>query len=325
MKYILGSLALLAAIIIVGCSATTLFLTAYNAFAEPWQQWLNGAGMAAIVAWEAGAVLVIGFCFAKRHWFVGAGAIALLITAMAVTSRQELRLYVGGQADVTAKRSVASDDRKRIRAELERAYIRRDQLQSLDRPTKLQVAELAPLMARIKDLESRWDTRTEDVKAAGNAEGELAKLMFGFDADLSQAVLNTLPLWFWLLARVFSIPAVVIALGAMGAERKPQALQQANVTPEALPAVSVRPRAPLVPRQDVLALMAGSTNKAAAPTFPPILTQKGEHRSPLPTPSQRLRPLSQRLRLLTPALDLLFPLQTSSRSRMALPTRLPVE
>lgn len=250
MRYVLGSIALAAALIIVGCSATQLFLTAFNSVQVPWQQWLLGAGMAAIVAWEAGAILVIGYCFKIRHWVTGIGAIVLLVLAMAVTSRQELRLYVGGQADVTASRSVQADDRKRVRAELERAYLRRDTLQSLNRLTKSQDAELRDIRNRIADLERRWDTRTEEVHASGRAEGELANRLLGFDVDLSQALLDTLPLWFWMFARVFAVPAAAVAIAAMRREGKAQEPRTASKAPEGItlaarPLPAVLPRTPL--------------------------------------------------------------------------------
>lgn len=252
MKYVLGALALAAAIIIVGCSATTLFLTAFNSVQEPWQQWLQGAGIAAIVAWEAAAVLVIGYCFRTRYWATGLGALVLLVLSMAVTSRQELRLYLGGAADMAAAKTVKADDRIRVRAELERAYSRRDQLQAQAKLSKYQIDELGEVKGRIAKLEARWDTQTVDVYASGNKEGELANKLLGFDADLAQLLLDTLPLWFWMVARVFSIPAAAVAIQAMRSEKPKEASRQpegiepaavATIVAPVSPAASVEPYA----------------------------------------------------------------------------------
>jgi hypothetical protein len=269
MRYVLLFLVLAAALVIVACSGTTLFFTAFNSAKEPWQQWLQGSGMAAVVAWEAGAILVIGLCFKARYWVTGIGAMVLLVLAMAVTTRQDLRLYVGGQADVTASKSVVADDRNRVRAELDRAYSRRDTLQQFDRLTKLQNAELSEVRVRIKDLEKRWDTRTENVSSSGNAEGELAYLLFGAPVALSQTLLDTVNMWFWMFARVFAIPAAAVAIQALWAGRKPRTAAKA---PEVVPAqavvpmpLSVRSRAALEPRKDVLAIMAGTGSSPQPP------------------------------------------------------------
>lgn len=238
MRYVLLFLVFAAALVIVGCSGTTLFFTAFNAAREPWQQWLQGSGMAAIVAWEAGALLAIALCFKARYWATGIGAIVLLVLAMAVTSRQELRLYVGGQADILASRSVQADDRNRVRAELERAYKRRDDLQAIVKLTIYQKDDLAEVMHRIGDLEKRWDTRTENVRASGSAEGELAHRLLGTDIDLSQALLDTLPLWFWMFARVFSIPAAAVAMHALWGDRKRKEPAEAPRGMQVAPTVS---------------------------------------------------------------------------------------
>jgi hypothetical protein len=265
MKYVLGGLALLAAVIIVGCSATTLFLTAFNSVIEPWQQWLQGVGIASIVAWEAAAVLCIYKCFRARYAIVGIGALVLLVLAMAVTTRQEFRLQLGSQADASAGRTVAADDRARIRNELDRAYARRDKLQAMDRLTSFQRDELADVKERIQKLEARWDTRTESIHASGNVEGEFVSKFFAIDADTAQKLLDTLPvLLFWMVARVFAIPAAVIAISALRSEaaEKPKESPEAVAAPTLpakteTPVLAPSPRSELTPRKDVLEKISG--------------------------------------------------------------------
>src|SRR5688572_16957528 len=106
MRYIFGTLALLAAIVIVGYSATTLFTSAYTASSEPWQQYLNGTGAAAIVLWEATALILIGAAWHRGYKPVAVLSSLLLIVAMAVTLTWEMRTVIGGRADAFASREV---------------------------------------------------------------------------------------------------------------------------------------------------------------------------------------------------------------------------
>ena len=62
MRYVFGALALAAALVLVTFSATTLFTAAYTSMTASWAAMLAGVGIAAVVAWEAGAALLIGNC-----------------------------------------------------------------------------------------------------------------------------------------------------------------------------------------------------------------------------------------------------------------------
>ena len=108
MRYVFGALALAAALVLVTFSATTLFTAAYTSMTASWAAMLAGMGIAAVVAWEAGAALLIGNCFRSGNHAIGVGAMLLLVLAMGLTFRYELRLHVGGQADLLAQREDAS-------------------------------------------------------------------------------------------------------------------------------------------------------------------------------------------------------------------------
>src|SRR4030067_97170 len=91
MRLIFGAIALAAAVVIVGCSAATLFAAAYTSMSASWAALMAGVGIAAVVAWEATAALLIGNCFRTGHYAIGMGAMLLLVLAMCLTFRYELR------------------------------------------------------------------------------------------------------------------------------------------------------------------------------------------------------------------------------------------
>jgi hypothetical protein len=161
-----------------------------------------------------------------------------------------------------------------------------------ERLTKSQDAELRDIRARIADLERRWDTRTEEVHASGRAEGELANRLLGFDADLSQAALDTLPLWFWMFARVFAVPAAAVAIAAMRREGKSQEPRTAakssdHITLAARPLPAAQPRTAL-PEPGIpgyLTRKAGvSLQESTDDPTPPPPADAAPHVEPQPAP-----------------------------------------
>jgi hypothetical protein len=264
MRFVLGGLALIAAVVIVGCSATTLFLTAFHSVSVPWQQWVAGVTIATIVAWEAVALLVIGYCFRKWYIILGVGTSLALVLAMAVTASLEWKGWIGGRADVSTERSVKANDRDRVLEELGRAYKRRDSLQEMERLTKFQQQELTEVKARIVKLEGQWDTRTVDIRASGNVDGEAIHDLLGWDARTTQIVIDTLPMWLMMLLRVISVPGAVVAISAMRSEKaavapgRPEALPATDAAPRAFtPALPLSPRAELRPYSGPMAKLAG--------------------------------------------------------------------
>src|SRR4030067_303324 len=134
MRLIFGAIALTAAVVIVGYSAATLFAAAYTSMSASWAALMAGVGIAAVVAWEATAARLIGDCFRTGHYAIGMGAMLLLVLAMCLTFRYELRLHVCGQADVLAQRADAVERKEEMRSELDKARERRGGGAYLPRP-----------------------------------------------------------------------------------------------------------------------------------------------------------------------------------------------
>ncbi len=221
---IFGALALLAAIIIVGYSATSLFMSAYTASAEPWQQVLAGVGTASVVAWEAGALLLIGSAWHRGFKPVAVLSSLLLVVAMLVTMVWEARIVIGGRADKFASREVGVSKLKGIEDDLAWLRKRRETVTSR------------------KDLEwitSRIEQREKDRDAASAVrevmpEASTAALMMGGSEAAWRAFLTALPLLFWMLARVTAVPLAMVAF--IGKR------QEARTASESSPAVIVHPQ-----------------------------------------------------------------------------------
>src|SRR4030067_2844580 len=81
-RFIFGARALTAAVVILGYSAATLFAAAYTSMSASWAALMAGVGIAAVVAWEATAALLIGNCFRTGPYAVGVGAMPPLVRAM---------------------------------------------------------------------------------------------------------------------------------------------------------------------------------------------------------------------------------------------------
>lgn len=214
MRYAVGALALAAALVIVCYSAATLFQAAYTSMSAPWAALMAGIGIAAVVAWEAGAALLIGGSFRSGHYAIGTGALLLLVLAMGLTARYELRLHVGGQADVIAARSDAAARQVDLRSELAAARARRDRLVGLRRPNRAQRNQLRAERQRIVALERRWDARIETV-AEPMPEAALAARLTGMSESEWRDIWLIVPLGFWMLARVFAFPLAVVGLSAV--------------------------------------------------------------------------------------------------------------
>jgi hypothetical protein len=209
MRYIFGTLALLAAIVIVGYSATTLFTSAYTASSEPWQQYLNGTGAAAIVLWEATALILIGAAWHRGYKPVAVLSSLLLIVAMAVTLTWEMRTVIGGRADAFASREVDARKQRDISADLDWLRKRRETLTT--KPSSVAVRkEMDWIASRIEGLE-KDRTSARAVKEV-MPEAAWASRMMGGSEQLWNDILSALPLLFWMLARVAAAPLAVAAM-----------------------------------------------------------------------------------------------------------------
>lgn len=235
MRYVFGTLALVAAIIIVGYSATTLFVAAFNASAEPWQQMLNGTGAAAIVVWEATAVLLIGLCWHRGYRPIAAIAIVALIAAMGATLSWEMRAVIGGQADKFASREVEADKLTGQKSDL--AFLRKRQEALIGKPSSPAVAkEIDWLMNRIDRIEK--DRGSSHAVNEVLPQAAWAARVFGGGEQLWRDVFLAIPLLFWMIARIVAVPLAVA--GMTGSVKKPQEARAAPKA-EAAPKVAEAP------------------------------------------------------------------------------------
>jgi hypothetical protein len=235
MRYVFGTLALLAAIVIVGYSATTLFTAAYQSSAEPWQQMLNGTGAAAIVVWEATAVLLIGLCWHRGYRPVAVIAIVALIAAMGATLSWEMRAVIGGQADKFASREVEADKLTGQKSDL--AFLRKRQEALVAKPSSPAVAkEIDWLMNRIDRIEK--DRGSSHAVSEVLPQAAWAARVFGGGEQLWRDVFLAIPLLFWMIARIVAVPLAVA--GMTGSVKKPQ---EARAAPKAEAAPSVAEKA----------------------------------------------------------------------------------
>jgi hypothetical protein len=227
MRYVFGTLALLAAIIIVGYSATTLFVAAFNASAEPWQQILNGTGAAAIVVWEATAVLLIGLCWHRGYRPIAVIAILALIAAMGATLSWEMRAVIGGQADKFASREVEADKLTGQKSDL--VFLRKRQEALVGKASTPAIArELDWLMNRIDRIEK--DRSSSHAVSEVLPQAAWAARVFGGGEQLWRDVFLAIPLLFWMIARIVAVPLAVA--GMTGSVKKPQEARTAPISSE---------------------------------------------------------------------------------------------
>jgi hypothetical protein len=218
MRYIFGTLALLAAIVIVGYSATTLFTSAYTASSEPWQQYLNGTGAAAIVLWEATALILIG-----AAWHRGYKPVAVLSSLLLIVASREV--------DARKQRDISAD--------LDWLRKRRETLTT--KPSSVAVRkEMDWIASRIEGLE-KDRTSARAVKEV-MPEAAWASRMMGGSEQLWNDILSALPLLFWMLARVAAAP---LAVAAMVGRRKEDIAPRTAAKDKTPVAVALTPASPV--------------------------------------------------------------------------------
>jgi hypothetical protein len=280
MRYIFGTLALVAAIIIVGYSATTLFTSAYTASAEPWQQLLNGTGAAAIVIWEATALILIGATWHRGYKPVAVLSTALLVVAMAVTLTWEMRTVIGGRADKYASREVDATKLKGIDADLEWLRKRRETM-TAKASSKDVRKEMEWISTRIESLEK--DRGAARAIKEVMPEAAWSARMFGGTEQLWNDILTALPLLFWMLARVAAAPLAVAALTGKRTEARTAAKEDqsptiASTQPSPATRLPKHPEAP-IPSEDLKKLIISPRDDDPKPPA----TQPAPVEAPRPT------------------------------------------
>jgi hypothetical protein len=221
MRYVFGTIALLAATVLVVISATTLFISAFTASVEPWQQWTNGTGTAAIVAWEACALTLIGMAWYRGYKPVAILSTLLLVTAAAVTLKWEMRATVVGQADKMAERALDARHMSGLEEDLAWA---RDQRKKLTARK-----DLDWINNRIEALEKQ----RSGTKAVAEImpEASIAARITGHSEQGWRDFWMVIPLLFWTLARIVAFPLAIVGLISFAPARRQEPQEASKESP----------------------------------------------------------------------------------------------
>jgi hypothetical protein len=267
MSRIIGYFTVAAAIVLIACSAQSLFTSAYESATELWQQRIQGTQIVAVICWEAGAVLAIGYCWRHGQRLLALGGTVLLLLAMAYTFSAELRLQAGTQENAVASRTAHAGRIELVKQELDKAIARRDYLQSIRKPTDAQQDELISIRRDVERLKDAWEPLVETTHSAGIPGAALIARWTGININDAGDIDAIIKMFFWTMVRVFALPIALSGVSLIGAERKPSGLQQPNVTSTPLPAVSVRPRQPMVALERISGVNLAVTASNSADTI----------------------------------------------------------
>lgn len=277
MRYIFGTIGIIAALGFVGYAAVTSFHTAASMTTQ--FPALAGAAAASMVAWEALGALFVQQCWRNGSRLLAIGGAVLVLAASIYLLRLDLRFHVTGQSDLSAAREATIENRDMVREEHAKAIARRDELQKVKTPTAFQKSELAAASRRIADLEPRlWSAET--VHAGGVPEaGWASRMLPGISSDRqwwADALMVT-GLLFWALARMLALPVAVASMQMAAPSRreartapKPVAAPDAGliVAPPA-PAPALRVEAPVPALPDVSGWREDLKRKPADPVIAP--------------------------------------------------------
>lgn len=250
MRYLTGTVGVIAATLFVGYSAVITWNVAHEMTTEFSK--LAGWAAAGIVLWECLGLLFVRQCWANGSKWMAVGGMALVLAAAVYTARLDLRFHVAGQSDMAASRTAAVENRQMTRDELVKARAQRDTLQGKKKLSGFEREELETLGTRISALEGKFDTQI--VNSGGMPEaGWASRMLSGVSDDEVwwQDALMIFGLVFWALARMLAMP---LAVASMGAIRKPQeartaakAFEPISVASAPVPAVLTAPPAPRSP------------------------------------------------------------------------------
>jgi len=231
MRYIFGTIGIIAALGFVGYACVVSFHTAAGMTMQ--FPALAGAAAAGLVAWEALGALFVQQCWRNGSRLLAIGGAVLVLAASVYLLRIDLRFHVTGQSDLSAAREAVIETRDMIREEHAKAIARRDELQKVKTPTAFQKSELAAASRRIADLEPRLWT-AETVHAGGIPEaGWASRMLSGISSDRqwwADALMVT-GLLFWALARMLALPVAVASMQMAAPSRR-----EARTAPNAVPA-----------------------------------------------------------------------------------------
>lgn len=241
MRKTVGYFTLLAAVVLVVCSAATLFWSAYAGASDPWQKWVQGTQIVCVIIWEAGALVAISYC--ALHRFPGRsvvviGGSVLLLLAMGYTLNQENKQQAGAQESASTVRAAQNGKLELVRSELDKAIARRDDLQKLRKPTEGQQDELVIVRRDIAELKGKWEAQIEAPHAALAPGVALIARWTGLNMNDSADLDPLIKMAFWTMARVFALPLALFAISLMGSATVPAQASQVPRGMQIDPAVS---------------------------------------------------------------------------------------
>lgn len=301
MKRSIGYFMVLAAVILIVCSATTLFWSAYESAVEPWQKWVQGVQIVAVIGWEAGAILAIAYCWRHRFYLIAIGGSVLLVLAAAYTLSGEMRLQAGTQENSVARKSAEAGKYELVKSELDKAIKRRDLLQAQRRLTEDQQEELAELRKDINALKGQWTPLVEETSAVGIPGAAMLARWTGLNINDSGDIDALIKMAFWTMVRVFALPLAVFGMMAASQERKEasgraKASEGPSVALKVSPPLQPRTALPERPIAGLLSRKAGNSsenpNGSPDPTPPADAApsnMRNPHNAPVETPPARPR------------------------------------
>lgn len=319
MRYVFGTIGIIAALCFVSYAA----VTSYHTAAAMTTQFPELAGWAAagMVCWEALGALFVQQCWRNGSKWMAVGGAVLVLAASVYLLRIDLRFHVAGQSDMTAAREVNSENRELARSEHAKAVARRDDLRALKTPSSTDRAEIARQERRIGELEPRiWTADT--VTAGGMPEaGWASRMLSGISKDKQvwTDLLMVVGLLFWALARMLALPVAVASMqmAAPSARRKEEDEQveahaklmlrlkeeQAKTVVDPLPKLTL---APEKPRE-----ASGQAKASLAPSRPLSLVEPLDdllgHQEVRPATKEEVEALKQALAKFDPLKPLKLP------------------
>ncbi len=208
----IAAIGVLVAVAFVGYSAITLYQTGYNITSLEWQKQLYGGAAAAVVVYEALAILFAIALWKEKHRGLAAGCLILLVAATAWSFRLELLNQVAGQADRIASRqnviTQSGYDAGQLAALSKQQATWTAKIETATGKALAEFrAELDKINAQIREVIARINERPAVAEASPDAS--LAARLLGGSEVQWRDWLAILSLAFWPLARILATPAAV--------------------------------------------------------------------------------------------------------------------
>lgn len=213
MRKLIGLVGCVAAAVFVLYSAVTLYNTAYNLTSLEWQKPYAAGAAAAVVIFEAVALILVAALWKESQRFLAIGVFFLLVAASLWSLRLELVNQIHGQADTQAGRqgviTRSQTDATQLEALARQQKIWTTRVESASGRRQLSEfrAELDAVNAQIAAIINRLNSRP--VIAEVSPDAALAARVLGGVELQWRDWFMLLSLAFWPLARILATPAAV--------------------------------------------------------------------------------------------------------------------